>query len=618
MNMKTPTAASRPDADSAPILVPLAQLLDSPFNSRVRYAGLEELAENIKSEGRIHQALLARPSPAGSGLQLVFGHRRKRAAALAGLMAVPVVVRSMTDAEVRSAQAAENLQRENITALEEAQSYADMVAHDGLAKDQVAARVGRSRAHVYGRLQLLASTAVVRDALASGAVGSEVALLLARLRTEALQLKALAAIRGKGLTLEDGGKMSTRRIQAMLAEDFTLELRGALFDPEDPTLVTAAGVCSTCPKRSGNAPEFQDLADKRSDAHHGGPLLYGTPCGPDLCTDPDCWGEKKAAHLNRAAEALRRTGKAVVTGNAARQAIGARGEVKGSTYVALADVKMQLKGKTMPVATVAIQDPRTGKVVQAVKRSELQAAGVQGQLDVTQPSAAHGRDWAAERAQQQAAADAERTRRQGLVAAIRSRVPATPGSTGDLRIIARSFFDLLDCDKAAEVVERMGSALADFESDLDHLGADQLRVLLLDMALAHVADVEGWDITRNRDTVDLAATVYGLAPVPTSTPSPAAQAGDKAEAAQAAGKGEGKGKGTAKPARGVRYSCAATGATWSGKGLMPAWLKAALASGKVLADFEVNPTAKPGQKVKAGAAGSDAQASLPLADEVGA
>jgi ParB-like chromosome segregation protein Spo0J len=69
------------------------------------------------------------------GYELVFGHRRLRAAKLANLATVPCMVRTMTDAEVRSAQAAENLQRENISALEEAQGYQQMAIADGLSAE---------------------------------------------------------------------------------------------------------------------------------------------------------------------------------------------------------------------------------------------------------------------------------------------------------------------------------------------------------------------------------------------------------------------------------------------------------------------------------------------------
>ena len=91
------------------------QLHDSPLQPRTAYLGIEELAANIKAEGRIHQPLLVRPRLTNplrddlqDGYELVFGHRRLRAAELAGLATVPCRVRAMTDAEVRSAQLAEN------------------------------------------------------------------------------------------------------------------------------------------------------------------------------------------------------------------------------------------------------------------------------------------------------------------------------------------------------------------------------------------------------------------------------------------------------------------------------------------------------------------------------
>ncbi|MEY2893915.1 MAG: hypothetical protein RJA98_3823, partial [Pseudomonadota bacterium] len=107
------------------IQIPLDELHDSPTNPRQTFddASLQELAADIKSIGRVLQPLLVRPRipalfagdpSAATGYEIVFGHRRRRGAELAGLSAVACMVRSMTDLEVQRTQISENLQRKDV------------------------------------------------------------------------------------------------------------------------------------------------------------------------------------------------------------------------------------------------------------------------------------------------------------------------------------------------------------------------------------------------------------------------------------------------------------------------------------------------------------------------
>lgn len=175
--------------------LPLEQLHESPFNQRQRFA-VDDLAASIRSEGRVLEPLLVRPRIFAQGLarradglrddddtqdgfEIVFGHRRLRAAEAAGLATVPCMVRALTDAQARSAQIAENLERDDVHPLEEAASFRALVDDDGLTPDQIAERYGKSRSYVYGRLKLLHLHPEVRAACLAGDVGAEVALLLA-------------------------------------------------------------------------------------------------------------------------------------------------------------------------------------------------------------------------------------------------------------------------------------------------------------------------------------------------------------------------------------------------------------------------------------------------------
>ena len=100
------------------------------------------------------QPLVVRPMPDGS-YQLVAGERRWRAARMAGLSQVPVVIKELSDSETMALALIENLQREDLNAIEEAMGYRDLMENFGLTQEQVSAKVGKSRPVVTNALRLL-------------------------------------------------------------------------------------------------------------------------------------------------------------------------------------------------------------------------------------------------------------------------------------------------------------------------------------------------------------------------------------------------------------------------------------------------------------------------------
>lgn len=534
--------------------IALEQLHESPFNHRTLFTGLEELAANIRAEGRIHEPLLVRPlvgltridGTPGDQFEIVFGHRRYRAAGLAGLATVPCMVRALSDAEARAAQAAENLQRENVHALEEAEAYRRMTTDDGLSADAIAERIGKSRSHVYGRLKLLALVPRVREACLRGEIQAEVALLIARLRTEKLQEKALGYIAAEyRANLQDGGQASYRAIRDLLAERFTLALKGAIFDPADENLLPLAGSCTACPKRTGNAPEFQDLVDAGGRdgeriSHRG--KSAGT--GADVCTDPDCFAEKKKAHLAAVAAALEAKGKTVVNGGKARAAIGADGKVKGA-YVPLAEVKDALKKAKAGAApeVVTILDQRSGKAVQAVARSALEEAGVKVKAAPKRNESSYAEDqkrWEAERRAKEAKAEVESAARARVLDAVLQAMATTPRTVLDLQAVAARCWAGIEWRAQNVLGKKLGlrddKAVDAYIASLD---VDQLGLFCMQCALFD--DVVYTD--SKPDALLAAAAQYGVdvqaaraepgAPAPAAdTPSKAARA-PKGKRAQA-------------------------------------------------------------------------------------
>ena len=131
---------------------------------------LEELAASIRRHG-VLQPILVRPRPQSSGrYEIIGGERRWRAAQAARLHEVPVVVRDFDDREAMAAGLVENLQREDLNALEEADGYHRLIEQFGLTQQALSEAVGKSRPHIANTLRLLALPERVRDLLRDGAL----------------------------------------------------------------------------------------------------------------------------------------------------------------------------------------------------------------------------------------------------------------------------------------------------------------------------------------------------------------------------------------------------------------------------------------------------------------
>ncbi|GED67072.1 stage 0 sporulation protein J [Brevibacillus reuszeri] len=134
--------------------VSVSEIRPNPYQPRKEFdqSAIDELAGSIKEHGII-QPLIVRKSI--KGFELVAGERRLRAAKLAGLKQVPVVVKAYTDQQLMEIALIENLQRENLNPLEEAEAYEKLIAHHDYTQDQLAKKIGKSRPHVANMLRLL-------------------------------------------------------------------------------------------------------------------------------------------------------------------------------------------------------------------------------------------------------------------------------------------------------------------------------------------------------------------------------------------------------------------------------------------------------------------------------
>jgi len=130
-------------------------------------AALDELAESIAARGLI-QPIVVRPSPYSSAYQIVAGERRWRAAQRARIHEIPVIIRELSDAETLELAILENVQRQDLNAIEEAEAYQKLMAQFGHSQDAIGKLVHKSRSHVANLLRLLELPAPVRAMVADG------------------------------------------------------------------------------------------------------------------------------------------------------------------------------------------------------------------------------------------------------------------------------------------------------------------------------------------------------------------------------------------------------------------------------------------------------------------
>jgi len=250
--------------------IPVDQIVESKTNPRQHFdeKGLGDLVESIKVKGIIVPLLLR---PVNNHFEIIAGARRFRAAKAVGLQDVPAVVRKMTDAEAEEIRVIENLQREGVHPLDEAEGYKRLLDTKRYDVAALAAKVGKSASYIHQRLALNTLIPAAKEELWKEGITLGHALLLAKLQP----------VDQKDLLHSDCNG-SLRDLQEAIQRNVMCVLDATAFDKKDPLLVPKAGACTVCPKRTGfNKELFADIAKK------------------DRCTDPACFAGKIEAHLTR-------------------------------------------------------------------------------------------------------------------------------------------------------------------------------------------------------------------------------------------------------------------------------------------------------------------------------
>ncbi len=161
----------------------LSELRPNPYQPRKVFdeEALNELASSIKEHG-VFQPIIVKKSI--KGYDIIAGERRFRASKMAGLEKIPAIVREFTDDQMMEIALLENLQRENLSAIEEAVAYKSMIEHLNLTQDELSKRVGKSRSHVTNIIGLLRLPKVVQDMISDNRITMGHARALSKLNDD--------------------------------------------------------------------------------------------------------------------------------------------------------------------------------------------------------------------------------------------------------------------------------------------------------------------------------------------------------------------------------------------------------------------------------------------------
>lgn len=615
----------------------IENLAESPTNPRRNFpeAELLELADSITAQGVLQpiivRALVDQTSRPETH-EIVFGHRRFRASERAGLDTIPCIVRVMTDEQVALAQLTENAARQDVSALEEADAMLRLVDTLGTPVERLMEQTGKSRSHVYARLQLARSTEAVRRAVDAG-MSPEIGVLIARL-PRGIHETALARI-----SVQSGGTESWMAFRAAreVLKRLTVPLSGNAWPLtwiNEAATAETSRPCAECECNTSNVPGLQ--AD----------------FGSDVCTKPACH-EARAADWIQFQVADARAKGLLIEGADAQEA--SRFAHPGTFYFGpFTSVKLPLKNlmSLAAQAQIARQDTIEQAICWLQAQDEhwvapsvrvLHVDNMHGNWLVHVVSTDAGRELAREffsslgvspstdsptpapRAAAAAAtthegggglegltvydeegsgarsaglglddtrSDAEiavsEYKRWGVIKKGLLRHVAQSDrarSREDLEVIAYAL--IVEAGVHEDVWEALGWRIDDdaeastVEAQISLLSNDQIGKLIMVWAL-------DWGTSATRDRARLCARM-GFDPLNPDGQTPPAAGNDQSDEARCASPTATEDAAPVwpapRPGRTVAYRNPATGETWSGRGVQPAWLRNALGNGRTLAEF---------------------------------
>lgn len=458
--------------------IQLDTLVPSTTNPRKKFdeSTLTELSKSIEKYG-VLQPILVQLHPAEKGkYEIIAGERRYRASKLANQTAIPARIVTVTPLEMLELQVIENLQREDIHPLEEAEGYETLLKSSKMITvDDIAIRLGKSRSYIYARMKLCALSAKSRKAFYDDKLSPSTALLLARIPNKKLQEQALEEITNVHAYGRDP-VMSVREAQQHIQRNYMTDLGDAPFDIKSKALDIKAGSCTDCKKRTGAQPDlFNDIKSA------------------DVCTDSVCFNNKKQLHVNLLSIELEEKGIKIIRGDEAK-------EIKRFSYSDSLKGYCPANSKCYEVPTdklktyeqllkksdiepVYIEDADKGTLIKAYPDKQVkQALQEQG---YEMPSA--GRN--AGEAQERKRIKAERAYRTDLFhkthAAIKERLNGHCLTQHDVQLFAQTMFRGFHHEerKALYACYGLDKDTNDFPGQIDLMSIEEATVAMFTMAL---------------------------------------------------------------------------------------------------------------------------------------
>jgi ParB family chromosome partitioning protein len=231
-----PPAASRPAPSRAPMTLPTAHLRAGKYQPRTTFEHIEVLVDSVKQYGLL-QPILVRPvSGEPDAYEIIAGERRWRAAQKAQLHEVPVVIRTLDDLDALQLALVENLQRADLSPVDEAQGYRRLMADFNQTHEEIAHTMGRSRPHIVNTLRLLDLPESIRDMIRGGEITAghgrqlltfpDPEAMAARVVSEKLSVRDLEKLAaGERLKKAGGGKKQAAASGSKSADTKALEKR---------------------------------------------------------------------------------------------------------------------------------------------------------------------------------------------------------------------------------------------------------------------------------------------------------------------------------------------------------------------------------------------------------
>lgn len=296
-NLTMAKVISKTTADHKIEMIGLSSIVPSKTNPRKSFEkeNIKDLAESMKAVGLL-QPITVRSK--GDKYEIVAGERRYKAAQLLKWETIPSMVRNISDDEMLEIQIIENLQREDVSPLDEAHAFKTLLQKESI--DWLSSKIHKSKKYIADRLKLNDLVKEAAEHVKKGILPLGHAVVISKL-SYADQQACLEKCMDTSYEIGDDNleycKVPLEELKEFISDEIMLDLDKVNFDLEDPELYPQAGSCQKCPKRTCNSN-----------------LLFQDITKDDKCTDKACFNEKINLHIGRAKEAAKATFGKVLTG----------------------------------------------------------------------------------------------------------------------------------------------------------------------------------------------------------------------------------------------------------------------------------------------------------------